>query len=1123
MIEKQSWCLKRCKRSVCSPIATASLTTIHTPTRQIVYFNLQRQQWIEQAATDAPNRIHKAEVLEFLELLEDTRKQRRQRKQAQLAANAPQIPELTIASPVETATTSARTTESLTPLAAEALLHEQRHHYQYKSLPKQSVDTLTSEEIPFPAYSRWLLKLNDVCHSLGESSACSPADRRQHLSSLARAIVLEAFPDAVTDPLAPDSHEAEREQEAPEHVVAPTSVEALPLGSSNGAVGNCIGEAASESSAAGGAASLAAAAEEPVAVAAVATTDTTGTSAGDAAASGEHRRSGDATTPESGQKHQELQPEHLKPGGKDFVSRLYHPAAADIVELIKAFLKGFSEIDVVELAGVQPDPDVYDDDDEDGDGGDDDADRDAGSPTRRPSSSLTATSAPAATALSTSASQRSMMADQHLDNSTSEDTFQLPSATPRSAADRQQQQQQLQLSRQSTASPSSLSQMSRASAAAAATAGPAAGSAGADGKSVAAASSSLSVAGGSGDLDGNWASTLHPIRSSELQGLSSSGGGGGAHRGVDAAMTPGRRPVPATPSTAKTPKQRMDLKRQRSKGDPAAAKALGPAPQDRVRAFLTRCEDAMRVHPLWRHDTSEEWEETRDHLESFLMGRLYPAVFGAHPLCDRRDLVLHDRMASLSFITFRNLDLADPSPYLAPGWKLAQAALRDIDKYPSPGDKLACVMNACRIISTLLTAAGDERAAQEGKGSGKGGVGADEFLPALIYTVIKACPNRLYSNLRYIGEYRNPSRLMSEQGYFYTNVLSAVAFARRVRPEQLSMSHAEFEEAVATSLALAQRRRMDEVARGMHAEASAKAALTMTATGSGSGSGGDDEHAPVQQRLVAMRISPSSLVFTGLHRHDDHDDDDADGGRCDGAGDRGAGDTAVASAQVPMQTTAGNDNSSDAEGAAALALLAADSEDANGEATRVQAADLQLLPASTLPHDVAQAATSSTASDSTAAGGSGHGLESAYHAHCLEIRHALDACTNRLEYALTRIRHDMESEPSAAGGDGAHYSTTGTSSDLHQAGVDPASIPQLARLMDLQRQLTEAFAPLTDRAQGSGQHGGSSDSNDPGDAGGAPSSSIDVLEESKARAAKMMDAIQVALRDSRRVGALAGR
>lgn len=52
--------------------------------------------------------------------------------------------------------------------------------------------------------------------------------------------------------------------------------------------------------------------------------------------------------------------------------------------------------------------------------------------------------------------------------------------------------------------------------------------------------------------------------------------------------------------------------------------------------------------------------------------------------------------------------------------------------------KAACIMNCCRVISTILTIMSKD-------GSG---VGADEFLPALIYTVIHANPDRLFSNLK---------------------------------------------------------------------------------------------------------------------------------------------------------------------------------------------------------------------------------------------------------------------------------------------------------------------------------------------------------------------------------------
>lgn len=51
--------------------------------------------------------------------------------------------------------------------------------------------------------------------------------------------------------------------------------------------------------------------------------------------------------------------------------------------------------------------------------------------------------------------------------------------------------------------------------------------------------------------------------------------------------------------------------------------------------------------------------------------------------------------------------------------------------------------------------------------------GADDFLPVLVYCVLRAAPTQLASNLAYITRYRLHSRLVSETAYFFTNLVSA--------------------------------------------------------------------------------------------------------------------------------------------------------------------------------------------------------------------------------------------------------------------------------------------------------------------------------------------------------------
>lgn len=250
-----------------------------------------------------------------------------------------------------------------------------------------------------------------------------------------------------------------------------------------------------------------------------------------------------------------------------------------------------------------------------------------------------------------------------------------------------------------------------------------------------------------------------------------------------------------------------------------------------IQNFYQNTSKHISTSSLYNSLSEEMREALLNAIERFLTTWIYCWAF-ASPITDDEgvDLKLQEKIRSLHWVSPRLLDspINPNSSEELSKLECATFSLIKMNTLFASDDKLEQIVLCCRSVFDALKVHYKNSAvkanklcaeslAQRGNSSEliqldtsdesdnteATTANADDFLPTLIWLVIKANPPLLYSNLQFITRFANQDKLKSgEAGYFFTNLSCAVHFLKDLTPQSLHLSEAEFYRCIRSGLPL---------------------------------------------------------------------------------------------------------------------------------------------------------------------------------------------------------------------------------------------------------------------------------------------------------------------------------
>ena len=168
-------------------------------------------------------------------------------------------------------------------------------------------------------------------------------------------------------------------------------------------------------------------------------------------------------------------------------------------------------------------------------------------------------------------------------------------------------------------------------------------------------------------------------------------------------------------------------------------------------------------------------------IEDYIMRQIYVHVYPKEKL--ELDIKFYIQTKKLFWITPEHLDIK--KIYIN---QLSNSIkwIKKMDEAKSIRDKLFCISNAYNTMNNTIKFS-----------SGKNdNAGQDELTPIFQYIIIKAQPQRIFSNINYIKCFLDDSELTGELGFLLTQMESATSFIMNLDYQHLKITEEEFKQKI---------------------------------------------------------------------------------------------------------------------------------------------------------------------------------------------------------------------------------------------------------------------------------------------------------------------------------------